>query len=297
MLIDLFSFLVLLSAVPAGLMVGLLPAVGAVLLMTTFYSVLLHVDPTVSLCFYVIALTAAQFSGSVSAICFGLIGEATSLPAVRERDTIVRHNSEMVALKFTALGSVLGAIIGVVVLGFAFYLSVTTHWIFRTEFLLALLVSIILGAVFWPYNKWYYNIALAVLGYIVGSIGYDPLTRTEFLTFGSDYLYGGIPTSASTLGLYAIPLVYKLFLDRNNLVRIGPISLNKEKSVESFPIWSSIRGSAVGVLAGIVPAVGTSVSSNVAHFIETKIFAAATNIANSVATAVDYGCSGVRRIH
>ena len=83
------SFLLILLAPLIGILVGLIPALGASLMMLLLYPFLLKFEPAIIILFYAVMVNARDFSGSVSAIGFGLCGEMNSIPALKERKLII----------------------------------------------------------------------------------------------------------------------------------------------------------------------------------------------------------------
>ena len=80
--------LTLLSATVAGLFAGLMPGIGSSALMLTALPLLYNLPPELCIIFYALAVQASQFSGSVAAINFGIMGELTSYPALAERRNV-----------------------------------------------------------------------------------------------------------------------------------------------------------------------------------------------------------------
>ena len=80
-----FEILALVTGIFFGMLMGLLPGIGAAMLMLLMYPVLLlsFVDIWVLMCFYLGIVNSGQYYGSVSASVFGVIGESSSLPAVK----------------------------------------------------------------------------------------------------------------------------------------------------------------------------------------------------------------------
>ena len=104
------EYLLLLSAPFIGLLVGLLPSMGATMMMLLLYPILQHIDFIYIILFYAIMINASQFSGSVSAIGFNLLGEISSAPIIKERSLIVKEGMHMNALRNTMYGSLVGVL-------------------------------------------------------------------------------------------------------------------------------------------------------------------------------------------
>lgn len=234
--------------------------------MIAMFPLLVTVEPNIAICFYAMMLTASQFSGSVSAIWFGLLGEIASAPILKERTYIVQNSLQLSALRNTALASALATFLSCIGLYVFFQFALFNPWILRTEVVLVTTLLVFVFCLFWPQNTRYHNLLLIVGGLFVGKIGFDQLTQTDFLTFNNPYLYAGIPAVPVILGLYAVPaLIQLLRMDiRPNLSSIG---VNRA----SFPIAASVRGSILGFIIGLVPMVGTTICSTSAYYVEKKL--------------------------
>lgn len=264
---EIFNLAILLIAPFVGIIIGLLPAIGAIITMIAFFPLLLSASPNVAICFYAMMLTASQFSGSVSAIWFGILGESTSIPVLQERKYIIENNLQLISLKYTSYSSIIAAIVSGVFLIFSLYFGLQNKWLLRTETLSFVLFLVLLFCILWPENKWYCNITLIFFGLFLGKIGFDPISKTEFLTFDNVYLYGGLPNMSVVLGLYAIPLLIAIYKKQYTF---DQVNLKQETAVK-FPIAASLRGSIIGFFSGLLPMIGTTISSNIAHFIEKKL--------------------------
>ena len=130
-------FLILLSPF-IGVLVGLLPAMGAFFTLILLYPVVSGMSPLALIIFYAILINARDFSGSVSALNFGLMGETTSLPVLQERKLIVENNGQKIALKNTMLDSIIGMLMGIIILHVCFYLVESCFFLNLKYFFLSL---------------------------------------------------------------------------------------------------------------------------------------------------------------
>jgi TctA family transporter len=69
------EYLVLLLAPFIGILIGFIPALGATMAMLLLYPLLGKLDVHLIIIFYAVIISCKEFSGSVSAICFNLLGE------------------------------------------------------------------------------------------------------------------------------------------------------------------------------------------------------------------------------
>ena len=259
------------SAIFAGLLAGLLPGIGSTAVLIAGLPLLYNLPPEVCILYYAVAVQSAQFSGSVSAINFGLIGELTSYPALAERNNILSHGLQKTALKFTALGSLVSCVIP------AFFLYVLLEWfknqsvMMRTDFLFAVVISIVVAAVFYKRNSSLTNVVLVLSGIVISQIGLRMMGYKEqnFLTFDQPWLYAGVPMISLLGGLVAVPMIVNG--SRWKLEHANDTILSRASTV-SFNWFSSIRGAIIGLFCGLIPAIGTQISSGVAWIVEKKFY-------------------------
>jgi putative tricarboxylic transport membrane protein len=263
---------IILTAIVTGLIVGLLPGVGSSYIMLTSLPLLYLLPPELCIIYYAVATQSSQFSGSVSAINFGIIGELTSYPALSERNYILQHNLQTTALKFTALGSVLACVVSVLLLYPMLAWFQTQSLIMRTDFIFFITTMIIVFCIFYKKNTPWINMLLIVAGLIISQIGLQStgFSESKFLTFDQPFLYGGIPMISVLAGLIAVPLITR---HRDWQVNSSNIHIHYTKDqLTRFPLLSSLRGNASGMIAGLIPAIGTQLGSNLAWAIEKKLY-------------------------
>jgi len=259
------DYLLLLLAAPLGLIFGMLPGIGATVAMMMLYTTLMLFPPNIILAFYITFMIATQFSCAVAALWLGIMGEPTSLPIMKERHTILQHGCLNASLARTAQGSVLATVMAVSLLFFVMTNKDLVVWALRTETMLLILTTILIGAFMWK-NHWTINLVLISVGVILSMVGYNDLTMTEFGTFGISYLLSGIPTQPFLMGMYALPLLFAA-VKIMKTAQLAETSAKDRVSTYVSPA-SLLRGSTLGFIAGLIPWVGIIMSSSFAHFIE-----------------------------
>ena len=261
------EYALLLAAPIIGILVGLIPSMGVAMALILLYPLLLLFDPIILIVFYAILTNARDFSGSVSAINLGLLGEVNSMPALRERPIIVKAKKQISALKNTMLGSLFGMGVGLLILIICVIGSTHFPLLLRTDVLGLFILITIFFLIFWTENNRTTNIVLILLGFILGKVGWDYQNQTTFLTFGNVYLYGGIPMMPFLLGFYAIPKMFELM----QMKQPEPTALHEDK-LEKFNFPSALRGSFLGAFCGLIPFIGITISTNLGHMIEQRFY-------------------------
>ena len=247
-----------------GIVIGLMPGLGALFVMLMLYPMLLHVSPVVVILFYAMIIAARDFSGSVAALGFGMMGEVSSGPALREREIIVSYGSTRQAMFDTMWASQVGVAVSTLLLLAAVTVGASTSWLFRSDVQAVFMISTLIFLLIWANQGWWKNLALMMAGYVIGAVGYNMRTGTEFLTWGNAYLAGGIPILPVILGVYAVPVMLRIAA---NPMPTDAVKIQQQYTV-ARPWGSMLRGSMIGAVCGLIPYVGCVITSNLAHWVE-----------------------------
>jgi len=262
------ALLAMISGTALGFLAGLLPGIGTSTIIIIFFSFLLKQDILSLLIFYASMISASQYAGSITALVFGIPGENSSLPIVELREHLKREGHSAEAIAFTAIGSFVGAMIIFaftisildVAAEYTFYLK---SWVSATTGIVGLVLAITFSN-----NRVWQSVLLVTLGWMLSSVGINQTTQKEFLTFGNDYLRGGLPNITVLLGLFALPNFIRFIetkIDLTDKIKIDFVSKLSGWRKQTIVI---IRSSMLGFVLGLVPYVGTNLSSNIAYYIE-----------------------------
>lgn len=262
------DWLLLISAPFIGLLVGLMPALGATLLLILMYPWLVQFDVATIIMFYAIVVGARDFSGSVSALNFGLLGEVTSVPILKERNTIVNDQKNLNALRNTMLGSLFGVAFGMAVLWISVAQAKHYPWLLRSDVIATMLAIAVMFLSVWKGNKIWINCVLMLFGFFLGKVGFDAATNTDFLVFGNMYLSGGIPVYPVMFGLYAMPMLYEVVTQS----KPEYLDVSNQKITSSIKFTTMLRSGTIGSICGLIPFVGSTISSQLAYNIEHKFY-------------------------
>jgi putative tricarboxylic transport membrane protein len=258
------EWLLLAAAPVVGIVIGLMPGLGALFVMLMLYPMLLHVTPWVVVVFYAMIIAARDFSGSVAALGFGMLGEVSSGPALREREIITSHGSTRQALMDTMWASQVGVLTSTVLMLAAVAVGTSTAWLFRSDVQVVFMLGTVIFLLAWANQAWWENALLMAAGYLIGMVGYSMRTGTDFLTFGNAYLVGGIPVLPVILGIYAVPVMLRM---ANSTAPATAAEITQQWAMPtSWP--SMMRGSVIGALCGLIPYVGCVITSNLAYWVE-----------------------------
>ena len=240
-----------------GLISGLIPGVGNFVLLLLAWPFLYNFSVMELLIIYVSMASISQFIGSIPAIVFGIPGESSSFPAVQESKRLNTVEEVSKSISGSAFGSAFGRI---VVAGLCFYfvqyLDLIKHF-YSTKLLVGLLLTVCFVMVLTIDNKWWVNILLIISGLLLGSIGYNSYLNTEFLTFGINSLWSGLPLTVVLICLFAIPQIL-------NNINVPVKKLGNCFEIGKFYILNPLYlffSTVVGFFGGLVPGLTTVFSS------------------------------------
>jgi putative tricarboxylic transport membrane protein len=109
------------------------------------------------------------------------------------------------------------------------------------------------------------GLAVASFGLMLSLIGSDPQTGTLRWTFGSLYLWDHLPLVPVTLGIFALPELAEMAIERSSIARTDGAVTGKPGSQwdgvrdAGRHWWLILRCSGLGALLGAVPGIGSAV--------------------------------------
>lgn len=254
----------------SGIIAGSIPGLGIIATVLSLTPILIDFTATQILIFYISLIIASQYFGSVVATYFGVPGEITSLPAVLAGHPFMRQNKANTAIAIAAIGSLLASIFAVI------FLYANMQWIQKQVWMYSSTIHLIFCAVVIFYllfyqKKYFTNFILVILGLVLGGVGnfyHEP--RYNF-NFGLDHLMQGVDKNMLILFAFVVPQIF-LHTKNHNIKQSKIISFTLS-TMEALCLWlklrwSWVRGVLIGCVSGLMPAVGTSFSSNFAYALE-----------------------------
>jgi putative tricarboxylic transport membrane protein len=270
----------------AGFIVGVLPgfdaANGAALVLPFAIGL-----PTESAIILIMAIYAgSQTGGSVPAILLNLPGTAGSAITAIDGNMLAKHGHAQLALGVARVASVIGGVIGGIVVLFVIGPMGEYALLFRSpEMLLLALVGLVLAGSIIGDNP-LKGLISTVLGLLIAAMAASPRTGEPRFTFGFPELYESVPFIPALIGLFAFSQLFMLAAGRANLTTQVSISrartgtrtaravggareLAKDSLRGMGASWrfrtTAFRSAAIGLGIGAVPGLGTSVANLVSY--------------------------------
>ena len=276
------DLVIMLCGILFGLIAGVLPGVGNVVTLILVYPFISDFSLFQIILFYMCLAGAAQYTGSVVATTLAVPGETSSLPAVKEGHRMFLSGRGNYAISNSAIGSFVGAGLASFVMWCVLPLSVIAiSKFYNTHIQAVILISVsIFLIITYAGQKWYHNLFLFSIGWILSMVGFDKEMYKYNLTWLIDYetyyyLHFGFPLYPVVVALFVLPI----FIQNWNSPRPDQSALNKlwdnkfMMHIKEYMkhIRSSIRGTLIGSLCGLVPHMTATLASNVAYVREVMI--------------------------
>lgn len=254
--------LMLLVGVIAGMVVGSIPGINDNIAFAVFIPFSFSMPADQALALMVGVYCAAASGGAIPAIVIKVPGTASALLTAEDGHAMARKGNAGQALSIAITSSVVGGILSsIVLLLFAPSLArVALEFGYVENFALAILgLSSVVGLLRGNILK---GCIAALIGLLVATIGFSPMTGAPRFTFGNVNLIEGMPFVPLLVGLFGIAAMLDLkadiLRDRNanvrtpSLPKIGSLKLPRGLARRLAPVWavSATIGNVIGMLPG-----------------------------------------------
>ena len=257
--IDLLLHLFL--GITIGLVIGLLPGLGGVVGMSLFLPFLFGMDPFVGMAMLVGFAAVGQTSDTYPSVLLGVPGSAGSQATILDGYALARQGQAARALGASFSASMIGGVFGafsllaVITVARPLVQALGSPELFMLTVLGIATVGVLVR------GDPLLGLLSALFGIMIGTIGGAPATPEYRYVFGSLYLWDGVPLVAVAMGLFAIPEVLTLLVNR---IRIAGKAELEGGMFDGFRETLRhkglvLRSSLLGTGIGAVPGMGGSV--------------------------------------
>lgn len=248
--------------VVAGILVGLMPGAGG----TTGVALLLPfaagLEPVSGLGMIIGLYAATSTSDTLPAVLFAIPGSSSSQATILDGHPMARNGEAGRAFGAAFSASLIGGIIGVVVLSILIQTARPLIMNFQSPELFALgvlgmsMVAVLTG------SKPLKGLIAAGVGLMLSMVGMDGFTGTVRWNYGSLYLFDGIPLAILALSVFAVPEIIYLMVKGQTIssrdVKVGGgFSTGIRDTLQNkFLVF---RTSMIGIFCGLMPGLGGNV--------------------------------------
>jgi TctA family transporter len=259
--------LYMLLGVAVGLLVGILPGLGGIAGMSILLPFIYGMDTISALALLIGLLAVVPTGDTFTSVLMGIPGSAASQATILDGFPMAKRGEAARALSAAFFSSMLGGIVGALVLT-AFVLvarPVILAFSSAELFMLTLLGLAMVGVL--SGSSFIKGLLSCALGLLLGFVGAAPATGEWRLVLGMDYLVDGLPLVVVALGIFAIPEIIDLMRRRSAIAEVATLGRGWLQGIrDTLREWAIVlRCSAIGCLIGAMPGLGGSVADWMAY--------------------------------
>ena len=259
----------LVFGVVVGLAIGLLPGIGGLTGFALLVPFTYTMDPYAAFAMLLGMASVITTSDVIPAVLFGVPGHAASQATVLDGLPMTRRGEAARALSACYTSSLLGGLIGAVILAFSlplvrpFVLSIGTPEMLGLTVFGVSMVSALSG------NAPLRGVVAACFGILVGMIGTNVETGQMRWTGDHLYLQDGIPLVPIILGIFALPELCELAIRRTAIAENVQFSSRegmRQGVIDTLRNWFLVlRCGALGSVLGAIPGITGAVTDWIAY--------------------------------
>ena len=258
-----------------GMLMGVLPGIGAMATISMLLPVTFYVPPDVGLIMLAGIYYGAQYGGSIASILLNLPGTPSSAVICLDGYPMARQGRAGPAIFLTTIASFIGSVFAILLLLTIAPLAARIALTFGAADYFSLMILGLIAAASLAQYGVIRGLAMVAVGLALGMVGTDVASGTYRFTFGVLDLADGLSIIAMAMGLFGVAEIISNLVsgshrhrtpDRVRLRDLVPTSEDMRQS--GGPV---VRGSIVGAFLGILPGTGASIASFVAYGLEKRI--------------------------
>lgn len=262
------------AGVLLGLAVGVFPGLGGIAGLSLLLPFLYGMDEVSALAMLVGLVAVIPTSDTFTSVLMGIPGSSASQATVLDGFPLAKKGQAARALGAAFSASLLGGLIGAVILTFFVLIARPLILAFGSAelFMLSLLGLSMVGVL--AGQSLAKGIAACGLGLVLGSIGGAPATGEFRMIFGIDYFYDGLPLVVVGLGAFAFPEIVDLLRQERSIAKGSVLGAGWIDGLrDMLRNWFlCLRCAGIGTIIGAIPGLGGSVVDWIAygHVVQTS---------------------------
>jgi putative tricarboxylic transport membrane protein len=255
------------AGVLAGTVIGILPGLGGIASVAILLPFIYTLEVHTAMILLIGSLAVVHTADTITSVLIGTPGGPATAVTVLDGYPLAKEGQAARALSAAFLSSMIGGLIGTVFLTLSLPIARPLVLLFGSPELLMLCILGLSFAGFLTGDAPLKGGLAACLGLLLGSVGAAPADAVNRYTFNQLYLTDGIPLVGVALGIFGIAEVIDLLAKGGQIAERMPLGsgwLQGAKDVVKH--WGIlVRGSLIGVWAGILPGIGATAGSWMAY--------------------------------
>jgi putative tricarboxylic transport membrane protein len=260
-----------------GMVVGVMPGLGASAGIAVLLPLTFSMDPTSAIVMLAAIYYGAMFGGTITSVLINTPGESSTVATTFDGYPLAQQGRAGPALVLCAVGSFVAGTIGLILLTVLAPPFARLAQSFGPSETFLIMVIGLLTLVVIAGGKWRYGVISALFGFTLATVGVDLGTGEQRYTFGSPELITGINFIPVAIGLFGIgELLYTLHQGAHREEGITQVRASGPELWPKREDWSEskgamARGSFLGFVVGTIPGAGATVASLMSYSLEKTI--------------------------
>ncbi len=249
-----------------GIYVGAIPGLSVTMAVSILISFTFSWDLNNALCLMVGVYMGGVYGGSRTAILLNIPGAPSAIATALDGYPLAEKGLAGQAIGLSTVMSVIGGFVGVLVLSVAAPVisSIAIKLQPRDYLMIGVLGLMLISSM--SHGHFSRGIFTGALGVLIGTVGLDPMTVEERLTFGVVDLWNGISPVVVMIGMFGLS---EVLIQLHHLEKAGV----KQVLTRIVPEWAdvrkylplSVKSSLIGVIVGALPGTGGDIASLMAY--------------------------------
>ena len=255
-----------------GMIVGAIPGLTSAAAIAMLVPITFYMEPLSSLAFLYVIGKSGRYGGSIAAILFNTPGTAAAAATQIDGFPLSQKGLSSKAMKVATLSSAIGDFIGdILLILFVGLIAKIALMLGPPElFSIYFAAFVVIGSVI--SDSILKGLASASFGIVIATIGLDPITAQDRLTFGFYQLTGGVPLVPIVVGMFVFAEVFLQLEKQIQQATTFQSERNENKSRNRLS-WSEyrpciphvIRSSFIGAFIGMLPGLGSSIAAFISY--------------------------------
>lgn len=272
--LQLNNILIFIIATFIGVIIGILPGLGPVFALALFLPFTFYMNSASAMIFLVVLYCSTVYGGSITSILLNVPGTVGSVATCFDGYPMAKQGKGGMALVAMTIASAISGFIGLAGLIFLAPLLVNVSMLLGpSEYFMLALMGISLVAVA-SKGDTLRGLVMGGLGLLLSFVGRDVVSGFLRFDFGLRTLQSGISFIPVSIGLFAISQAIILAEEGSSVSQTAIETRNEYLSgfMAAIKNWKTvIRSSIIGLVIGIMPGIGISISNFLAYLIEKRL--------------------------
>ncbi|MGH3358542.1 MAG: tripartite tricarboxylate transporter permease [Nocardioidaceae bacterium] len=266
-LLDPSSLVFLGAGIVSGLVIGLIPGLGGTGAVAILLPFIYTLEPGQALALIIGAVAVVHTSDTISSVLVGIPGSASATVLLLDGHEMAKQGQAARALSIAFMSSMIGGLIGAVGLSLSIPIARPLVLTFGSPELFMLTVLGISLTALLSRGNMLRGLMAGAFGLLLGQIGAAPAAADYRYTFGSLFLVSGLDLVAVALAIFGIAEIVSLVARKTSVAAGAGLGSGWGLGLRDVrDNWKHvIRGSLVGMWAGVLPGLGATAGTWMAY--------------------------------